>query len=258
MPEQKGIDRRRFMKQSAWGLGLGMSFPGAGAMAVEQATAQSAGSEASDSVVVFQGDSITDAGRSRDDQSPNQAHSLGNGYVALAAAELLGEQPGPQWQCYNRGISGNKVFQLADRWEADCLDLAPDVLSILIGVNDFWHALEDYDGTVAVYERDFRALLERTKEALPDVRLIIGEPFAVEGGTAIDERWADFASYRAAARRVARDYNAVWIPYQSLFDEALKQAPASYWCPDGVHPSPAGNYRMAQAWLDAFHTAMNR
>ena len=258
MQEKEGINRRRFMKQSAWGLGLGMSFPAISSAAFEEAASSLASPDESDNVIVFQGDSITDAGRSRDDQQANQTHSLGNGYVALAAAEVLGEQPAPRWQCYNRGISGNKVFQLADRWEQDCLNLQPDVLSILIGVNDFWHTLNDYDGTPAVYERDFRALLDRTQKALPDVKLIIGEPFAVEGGTAIDAQWADFDPYRTAAQRIAEDYNAVWIPYQSVFDEALAQAPASYWCPDGVHPSPAGNYLMAQAWLDAFDTAMSR
>ena len=145
---------------------------------------------------------------------------------------------------------------MAERWQADCLDLRPDVLSILIGVNDFWHTLSSgYDGTVSVYERDYRALLERTREALPGVALIIGEPFAVTGGTAGSDAWYPaYAEYRAAARRVADDYGAAWIPYQSIFDDALERAPVEHWCPDGVRPAPAGNYLMAQAWVEAFLT----
>jgi lysophospholipase L1-like esterase len=165
----------------------------------------------------------------------------------------LGKNPGRNFRCYNRGISGHKVFQLADRWEDDCLQLRPNVLSILIGVNDFWHTLtHGYQGTVKTYETDFRKLLERTKEELPEVRLIIGEPFAVAGGSAIDERWKALDDYRMAAKSISEDFGAVFIPYHRIFEEALKSAPASYWCPDGVHPSLAGAYLMAQAWLEGF------
>lgn len=248
------INRRRFLKQSIWGMGLGMSWPAVGSMAAARPIPQTTHGAEDGPVIVFQGDSITDAGRSKDDQSPNAVHSLGHGYAALAAAHVLGEQPSEGWQCYNRGISGHKVPQLADRWDTDCLDLAPDVLSILIGVNDFWHTLAgDYQGTAESYERDYRALLDRTRDALPDVTLLIGEPFAVPGGSAIGDEWTPaFEAYRTAARRIADDYEATWIPYQSVFEEALTEAPVDYWAPDGVHPSPAGNYRMAQAWLDAF------
>ena len=168
-------------------------------------------------------------------------------------AHLLGNNPDKEWKYYNRGISGNKVFQLTDRWEDDCLQLRPDVLSVLIGVNDFWHSLNNYDGTVKIYEEDLRKLLDMTLKEMPDLKLILGEPFAVKGGSAIDERWyPDFPEYQVAASRIAKDYNAQFIPYQKVFDEALKIAPASYWCPDGVHPSMAGAYLMKEAWLEAF------
>ena len=236
-----------------WGVGLGISWPAFRSFAKPQDASTSLPTD-DDPVVVFQGDSITDAGRSMEDEAPNQARSLGNGYVNLAAAHVLGERPGAGWQCYNRGISGNKVFQLAGRWETDCISLEPDVLSILIGVNDFWHTLtHGYEGTVEVYERDYRALLDRTRNALPDVALIIGEPFVLRGGSAINDAWFPaFDAYRTAAKRVADDYDAAWIPYQSLFDAALEEAPVDHWAPDGVHPSPAGNHLMAEAWLDAF------
>ena len=92
-----------------------------------------------DAVILFQGDSITDAGRKKDDAGYNTSAVLGTGYAMLAGAELLHKKPSQNLKIYNRGISGNKVFQLAERWEKDCINLKPDVLSILIGVNDFWH-----------------------------------------------------------------------------------------------------------------------
>ncbi len=204
-----------------------------------------------DGVVVFQGDSITDAGRDREHTAPNGQRGLGPGYVLLAAAELLGALPEKNLRCYNRGISGNKVFQLAIRWEEDCIQLQPDILSILIGVNDFWHALtHGYDGTSETYEQDFRALLDRTKEVLPDVQLIIGEPFALPEGSAVDESWfPTFRRYQEAARNIASDYKATFIEYQSVFNEASRHAPQTYWSADGVHPSTAGCYLMARAWL---------
>ena len=132
--------------------------------------------------ILFQGDSITDAGRKQDDPAANSQPALGNGYAWLAAAQLLVDRPERQLKIFNRGISGNKVYQLAERWQADCLDLKPDVLSILIGVNDFWHKLKHgYDGTLEKYETDYRALVKRTKDALPNVKLVICEPFVLEG-----------------------------------------------------------------------------
>ncbi len=245
--------RRQFIKQSALGAGLGLSLPGM----MEDLDFEAFSDD--HNVIVFQGDSITDAGRDKENQQANRPHSLGNGYVSLIVSELLGKQPAKNWQCYNRGISGNKVHQLAKRWKEDCIDLKPDLLSIMIGVNDFWHTLtHDYKGTVAVYEEDLRNLLDLTLGSFPDLKLIIAEPFAVDGGTAIDNaKWYPaFNAYREAAKNIAMDYNAGWVPYQQIFDEALEKAPVSYWCPDGVHPAPAGNYLMAQAWLKTYRSMM--
>ena len=203
--------------------------------------------------IVFQGDSITDAGRDRGNYYANQGRGMGQGYVYQIVSELLGAMPDERWQCYNRGISGHKVFQLADRWDIDCLYLKPEILSILIGVNDYWHGLNGrYDGTAETYEDDFRKLLLRTKEALPEVKLMIGEPFAVAGGTAIDDRWQPFDAYRSIAKELALEFDAAFIPYHSVFAEALSIAPVEYWCPDGVHPSIAGAHLMKKAWMEAF------
>lgn len=208
--------------------------------------------------IVFQGDSITDAGRNRNEQHPNNGGGLGMGYAYQIVAQLLGENPGKNLRCHNRGISGDKVFQLADRWEEDCLKLKPDVLSILVGVNDFWHTLDlGYKGTAAIYEADYRKLLDRTKKALPGVKLILAEPYAIQGGSTINDRWhPTFNGYREAAKKIAADYGVAFVPLQSVFDEAVKAAPASYWSPEGVHPSIAGAFLIKEAWLKTFRSLM--
>lgn len=205
------------------------------------------------SVILFQGDSITDAGRVKEKQVPNSTGCFGSGYALLAAAYLLNTRANQNYTIYNKGISGNKVFQLADRWQKDCFDLNPQVLSVLIGVNDFWHKLEGrYDGTAERYENDYRQLLTLTKKMLPDVKLIIGEPFAVLGCSAVNEKWfPEFDAYRVAAQKLATEFGAVFIPYQTIFNEAQNYAPGRYWTGDGVHPSMAGISLMAEAWLKA-------
>jgi lysophospholipase L1-like esterase len=213
--------------------------------------AQALGMVADGDLVLFQGDSITDAGRdrAREAQANDQA-ALGGGYAFLAAAGLLCSRPEAKLRVHNRGISGHKVHQLAERWDADCLDLRPDLVSILIGVNDIWHKRGGhYDGTLEVYERDYDALLERTKQALPQVRLVVCEPFVLRCG-AIDDSWfPEFDGYRAAARRVADKHAAAWVGFHAMFEQAVKLAPPEHWAGDGVHPSAAGAALMAQEWL---------
>lgn len=203
-------------------------------------------------VIVFQGDSITDAGRDRKNLTPN--NGLGGGYALLTAANLLQEHCEKRLKIYNRGISGNKVFQLADRWDEDCLNLKPNVLSILVGVNDFWHTLTGgYKGTIQTYRTDYKKLLDRTKAALPEVKLIIGEPFGLRGIKSVTEEWYPvFDEFRFAAKEIAESYGAVFIPYQTIFNKALTQIPdehGSYWTGDGVHPTLPGASLMSQAWL---------
>lgn len=207
-----------------------------------------------EAVVLLQGDSITDSGRDKENNISNSLPMLGNGYSLFIAGGLLTKEAGKQLKIYNRGISGNKVYQLRERWEIECLAIRPDVLSILIGVNDYWHTLSGgYKGTPEVYENDYRNLLKYTKEKLPDVQLVIGEPFALRGGAAIEEeRWFPaFDHYRRAARKLANEFNAVFVPYQAGFDAAVKLAPTRYWSYDGVHPDLPGRQLMADLWLEA-------
>ena len=207
---------------------------------------------ASNDTILFQGDSITDAGRIKTESAFNSPKALGSGYAYLTAAELLLEHPDKNLKIYNKGISGNKVYQLGERWEADALSLKPNVISILIGVNDYWHLVKSgYKGTLDIYRNDYRALLKQTKEKLPNVKLIVLEPFAILG-TAVDKNWFPaFAEYQNAARELANEFDAPFVPFQKVFDKALKVAPGSHWAPDGVHPSIAGAKLMSQAWLEA-------
>ncbi|WP_207492340.1 SGNH/GDSL hydrolase family protein [Aridibaculum aurantiacum] len=247
--------RRSFIRNTSLAGAFGLALPSIVSAAFEGENATRLKKKIrieKDDVILFQGDSITDSGRKKDDMNYNTAGAFGNGYALIAASELLYRAGDKNLKIYNKGISGNKVYQLAERWDKDAIDLKPTVLSILIGVNDFWHKLNGrYDGTVKVYRDDYKKLLDRTKQALPDVKLIIGEPFAVTGIKAVDDKWyPEFNEYRAAAREVADQYDAVFIPYQSVYDKAQQKAPGVYWTHDGVHPSLAGARLMAEAWLE--------
>jgi lysophospholipase L1-like esterase len=204
-------------------------------------------------VVLFQGDSITDASRNRRSEgNANDTRAMGTGYALLIGAQLLAQNYTADLKVYNRGISGNKVYQLAERWDKDCIALKPNVLSILIGVNDIWHKLNgQYDGTLDVYQKDYHALIERTLNEVPSVKLVICEPFVLRCGAVNDKWFPDFDGYRAAAKQVATDFGAVFVPFQSMFDEAVKTTAPDYWAADGVHPTMAGAALMAQTWLDA-------
>ncbi|HEY4061071.1 MAG TPA: SGNH/GDSL hydrolase family protein [Puia sp.] len=243
--------RRHFLKTASLGGMLAVNIPAIVSAAYVPAKEKKI-TLSNDDIVLFQGDSITDAHRKRDDMAANSPAALGTSYPFLAGAELLYRYSGKNLKCFNKGVSGNKVYQLAERWDADCLDLKPTVLSILVGVNDFWHTLVNgYKGTIQTYKDDYKTLLDRTKQKLPDVKLIIGEPYAVIGVKSVDEKWYPaFNDYRHAAREIADSFGAAFIPYQEIYDKAQKSAPGSYWTVDGVHPSLAGARLMAQAWLE--------
>ncbi|MBW4889353.1 SGNH/GDSL hydrolase family protein [Mucilaginibacter sp. HMF5004] len=243
--------RRGFIKTAAVGTIASLSIP----QIVAAASTASKGKKIrleKDDIILFQGDSITDAGRDKTNLTANNNKALGTGYSFLTTCELLNKHPDKNFTIYNRGISGNKVYQLADRWDNDCLNLKPAVMSIMIGVNDFWHTLTNgYTGTVEVYKNDYIKLLDRTKTALPNLKLIILEPYFVNGIRPEEAKWHPaFDDYQQVAREIAEKYEATFIPLQSIFNEAVKQAPPKYWTPDGVHPSMAGASLISHAWLD--------
>ena len=204
-----------------------------------------------DAVILFQGDSITDGGRVRENVDYNNLAGLGNGYVSLIAARLLSTNPMRNLKIFNRGISGNKVFQLAERWEKDCLAIKPDILSVMIGVNDFWHTLTNgYTGTVKTYRDDYIKLLSRTKDSFPDLQLIIMEPYGLKGVKAVDEKWyPNFLDYQQASQAIADHFDAPFLPLQSIFDRAVQSVQPAFWTRDGVHPTIAGSEIISSAWL---------
>lgn len=202
--------------------------------------------------ILFQGDSITDADRSRDDEQ-----NRGLGYPHLISAKLGYENPG-KYRLVNRGVSGNRVVDLYARIKCDCINLKPDFMSVLIGVNDVWHEIGGENGVDPdKYERIYSMFIEEVREAVPGIRIMILEPF-VTHGEATDPHWDYFSSEvakrAAAAKRVAEKYSLAFVPLQMRFDDACKVQAPSYWTRDGVHPTPFGHELISRAWLEAFET----
>lgn len=206
--------------------------------------------------ILFQGDSITDGNRGRNDD-PN--HILGHGYAYMIAAELGVELAEQQPLFINRGISGDRASDLYARWNEDAISLRPDWLSILIGVNDIWRMMnQDPSGVTDRYERAYRHILEETKVVLPETRLILCEPFILNTGAPAEDwnHWhTKIKHYQAVVRKLAVDYDAVLVPLQDLFDEACSRADAAYWLWDGVHPTTAGHGLIARRWLDVVQSS---
>lgn len=201
--------------------------------------------------ILFQGDSITDVGRKYNIAQPNKPRALGNGYVKLIVNHLLGQAPKNSLACYNRGISGNRIVDLYARWKVDGVNLQPDLISILIGVNDTWHEFGSQNGVeVDRYEIVYRLLLDYTKERLPDIQLVLCEPFVLPCGVVTDAWTHEMDQRRAIVQKLADQYDALFVPFQQMFTDALERAPATHWAEDGVHPTAAGHQLMADLWLD--------
>jgi len=187
------------------------------------------------SKILFQGDSITDGNWGR---NLDLNHILGHGYVFIIGAMLNARHPERNLTFINRGISGNTVRDLQDRWKADALDLNPDYLSILIGINDAGKGITPED-----YELSYDKLLSDTVAVLPGIRLILGEPFQFPGDS------DDMKKRQKIVARLSVKYHAALVKYQHIFDNACAQAPAKYWIWDGIHPTCAGHQLMADEWM---------
>lgn len=204
--------------------------------------------------ILFHGDSITDWCRARDNDS-----ILGSGYVTQVAGELGCKYPNEY--CFkNRAISGNRSVNLLASIRPDIIALKPDYMSILVGVNDVWHGVTNDNGiTPERYERYYNMLIEEVRESLPDLKLMILEPFVLEGpATDVNPEMFLGGVKRIAekARAVAEANDAVFVPLQEKFDEALKIAPYDYWTLEGVHPTAMGHNIIKNAWLEAFEKYM--
>lgn len=207
--------------------------------------------------ILFQGDSITDCGRSRENDA-----ELGTGYPLLVKGELGYTHPG-EYEFINRGIGGNRIVDVYARIKMDIINLKPDYMSLLIGVNDVWHELGGVHNGVdaAKFEKIYGMLIEEVKEALPEIKIMILEPFVLEGfatkGTEQEpERFEVFekevALRAAAAKRIAEKYGLVFVPLQERFNELCKVQDASYWLGDGVHPTTMGHWMLKEEWMKAF------
>ncbi len=197
--------------------------------------------------LLFQGDSITDMNWGRNQSDRN--HYLGHSYVYLIAARLGVDMPEAQLDIYNRGISGHTVADLRKRWQKDAVEMKPDVLSILIGTNDVGRGVPEED-----FEGDYRKILDVSRNSNPELRLILLDPFVLRTGALKDEK--TWSSRRSATdklgivvARLAKDYNAVHIKTQDIFDSAAKVATPEQWIWDGIHPLPQGHELIARNWL---------
>ncbi|MEI8309142.1 MAG: GDSL-type esterase/lipase family protein [Verrucomicrobiota bacterium] len=199
--------------------------------------------------ILFQGDSITDAFRKPDEINP--AFQLGNGYAFLVAAKLARAHPG-RFEFLNRGVSGDTVPRLTARWQQDALDLKPDVLSLLAGVNDTATSMRGKAGEAdSRFADDYRNLLATMREANPAIGLILVEPFVTDVAGCTDGWRPNLLTRQLAIAEIAREFGAVFVPVQAALDAALASAPPAYWAYDGVHLTHAGFQILADAWLDA-------
>jgi acyl-CoA thioesterase I len=151
---------------------------------------------------------------------------------------------------YNRGISGNRVVDLYARWRVEAINLEPDIISILIGVNDTWHGFMYNNGVeVERYTTIYRLLLEYTRQQLPHIQLVLCEPFVLQCGV-VSEAWvAEMDQRRASVHKLATEFDAVFVPFQRALNDPLRHGPPEYWAADGVHPTPAGHRLLADCWL---------
>lgn len=246
----KTNSRRKFIKGAALTSIAAYCLPPAESFAAVTARTQKQALK-NGAVILFQGDSITDGNRGRN-TDPN--HIMGHGYAFSIASRVGADYPEKRYQFYNRGISGNKVNDLEKRWQAETLDLKPDVLSILVGVNDSSSVVLKREPLISVekYEEIYTSLLEQTKAAFPTILFVLCEPFILKGGR-VTENWyayhSDIVQRQAVVRKLAAKYNAVFVGFQEVFDQACDKAPADYWIWDGVHPTVAGHELMAREWL---------
>jgi len=196
--------------------------------------------------ILFQGDSITDGNRGR---SADPNHILGHGYVFIIAAKYGAAFPELRLDFVNRGVSGNTVLELEKRWKADTLDLKPDLLSVMIGINDCSRKVP-----LEQYEQTYDKLLTEARAANPDLRLVLIEPFTLPSGRKQNEydTWSqNVARYAQLTAKLAAKHKAALVSLQKTFDAATKLAPADYWIWDGVHPTYRGHQLIADQWVAA-------
>jgi len=195
---------------------------------------------------VFIGDSITDCGRG------GESEGIGGGYVRVIRDYLSAKDPAHAPQVINRGVSGNKVTNLRDRWTKDVLDAAPNVLSIMIGINDVWHGLNPGGSgvDVATYRKTYGELIAQTKEKHPQCAIVLCEPTIISP-PAHERGNESLKPYVSAVRELAVEHKTLLVPLHDVFLDAAKSRPDIDWATDGVHPTSSGHMLIARQWLAA-------
>lgn len=208
-------------------------------------------------IILFQGDSITDGNRGR---SPDPNHIHGHGYQYILASEMYADNFDKNIEVINRGISGNRISDLYARWKEDCINLKPSVLSILVGVNDAHFNFERATGSSpARYEKIYRMLLDEALEVNPEMLIVIMEPFFGTSTIADYNEYmkAHVCEFAASAKKIAEEYNAVFVPLQDLFDEYAKTTDVFRLLWDGVHPTTGGHQLIARRWKECVTDKIN-
>jgi lysophospholipase L1-like esterase len=200
--------------------------------------------------ILFQGDSIIDGNRIRDN---DWNHVMGHGYAYLIASRLWYDYTDKNLMFHNRGVSGNRVGDLDARWQQDTLDLKPDVLSILIGVNDVLAIVKNSDpDSIETFEETYKKIIDKTLDALPRTQTVLCEPFILPLGWINDKIeicQTEILKRQQIVRKFAETGHTTFIELQEPFEEACQKAPANYWIWDGVHPMPAGHELIARRWI---------
>lgn len=197
--------------------------------------------------IVFQGDSITDAGRDY-----RNYHNMGNGYPKYAAQHIAEENPDIEFDFYNFGISGNRTCQLFDRLYKDGLEFGPDIISFLIGINDIWHRYGNNKiaTTDAQIETNYRAILERVKRET-NAKIVMLSPYLLD----CDDKEAmreDLKTVLPIVRKLADEFADVYVPLDEKFAEAIKTQPEpKFYSGDGVHPNQNGAAFIGKLYAEA-------
>jgi acyl-CoA thioesterase-1 len=194
--------------------------------------------------ILFQGDSITDAGRRQKDEA-----ILGTGYVMITAALFSAMYPEKNARFLNRGRSGNRIRDLRARWQKDCLDLKPDIVSILIGINDtLRNHVWNNPTSIEAFETDFRKILEQTRDVL-NAQILLVEPFLLPVAKEQLKLREDLNPRIEVVRKMSREFRTSLVPLDGIFARAVKRKQSSFWSLDGVHPTLAGHALIAQSCL---------
>ena len=215
--------------------------------------------------ILFQGDSITDGSRLKDEASRwDKNHQIGHSYAYIVTGLFTMKYPQRGFEFINRGVSGDRTEELLARWERDTLMEKPDVLTVLVGVNDTTCNKEgrEYDEDASGYEARYRELLSQARAQNPDLKIVVLEPFTYvdthikQTAASCDFKKRKIKNVQAKARKIAKEFGATFVPLQHLFDKIIDTPSPKYWLWDGVHPTEAGHAIIAKELCQALNSIL--